>query len=231
VGHTDRADHSKGTAEHAQLGLAAGEPTVGAARVRPGLHRRLYDWVLHWAQTPYGVPALFALSFAESSVFPVPPDILLLALGVARPQRALWYAAVCSLASVLGGIAGYAIGFFAWEATADLFFTYVPGFTREGFASVQALYDEYGFLAVMIAGLTPIPYKIFTIASGVFGMNLPLFIVASACSRSARFFIEGGLLSVFGERIQQTLDRYFNLISVLFVALLVGGFAILRLVR
>jgi membrane protein YqaA with SNARE-associated domain len=196
--------------------------------VRPGLHRRLYDWVIHWARTPYGVPALFVLSFAESSFFPIPPDVLLLALGVAAPHRALWYAAVCSVASVLGGVLGYAIGFFVWDTAQDVFFTYVPGFTREGFGRVQALYDAYGFLAVMVAGFTPIPYKIFTIASGVFGMNLPLFVVASAISRSARFFIEGVLLFRYGARIQQILDRYFNLITIAFLVLLFGGFAVVR---
>lgn len=193
-----------------------------------GLHRRLYDWGLSWAQTPYGVPALFAISFAESSFFPLPPDVLLLALGVARPKRAFWYAGVCSVASVLGGLLGYVIGFFAWEASRELFFNYVPGFSREAFAQVQSLYNEYGFLAVTIAGFTPIPYKIFTIASGVFGMNVPLFVLASGFSRSARFFLEGALLYRFGARIQQILDRYFNLITIAFVVLLVGGFALVR---
>jgi membrane protein YqaA with SNARE-associated domain len=196
-----------------------------------GVHRRLYDWVIHWARTPYGVPALFLLAFAESSFFPVPPDLLLIALGVARPQRAFWYAAVCSVASVLGGILGYAIGYLLWEAVHDVFFAYVPGFTPENFARVQELYREYGFVAVMIAGFTPIPYKIFTVASGVFVMNLPLFVLASALSRSTRFFIEGGLMFFFGARVQQILDRHFNLLTVLFLVLLVGGFLAVRLLR
>ena len=198
------------------------------ATTRPGLHRRLYDWVLRWAQTPYGVPMLFALSFAESSVFPLPPDVLLIGLGVARPRRALWYATVCSAGSVFGGILGYTIGFFIWDGVQDQFFAYIPGFSPEAFAHVQGLYNEYGFLAVMIAGFTPIPYKIFTIASGVFAMNLPLFILASGLSRSARFFVEGALLFRFGSRIQQIMDRYFNLITIAFLVLLLGGFAALR---
>lgn len=196
-----------------------------------GLNRRLYDWVIQWARTPYGVPALFLLAFAESSVFPLPPDVLLLALGVANPRRAMWYAAVCSVGSVVGGIAGYTIGYFVWDAVREGFFAYVPGFTPEGFARVQDLYAEYGFLAVMIAGFTPIPYKIFTIASGVFAMNLPLFLLASAVSRTARFSLEGALLYWFGARIQQILDRYFNLITIVFLILLLGGFAIVHLLR
>jgi membrane protein YqaA with SNARE-associated domain len=196
-----------------------------------GLHRRLYDWMLHWADTPHGVRALFGLAVAESSVFPLPPDILLLALGVARPRRALWYAAVCSVGSVLGGVLGYLIGFFVWDAARDIFFAYVPGFTPEGFARAQGLYDAYGFLAVMVAGFTPIPYKVFTIASGVFAMNLPLFVLASFLSRSARFFVEGVLLFRFGGKIQEILDRYFNLITVAFLVLLFGGFAAVRLMR
>ncbi|MFQ5683329.1 MAG: YqaA family protein [Candidatus Binatia bacterium] len=206
-------------------------PTTEVPLSRPGIHRRLYDWVLHWSETPYGVPALFTLAFAESSIFPLPPDLLLLALGLARPRRAFWYATVCSIGSVLGGIAGYAIGYFVWEAVQDLFFAYIPGFTREGFASVQMLYNEYGFLAVLIAGFTPIPYKIFTIASGVFAMNIPLFILASGFSRTARFFLEGGLLFWCGRGIQRLIDRYFNLFSILFVVLLIGGFVIVRWLR
>jgi membrane protein YqaA with SNARE-associated domain len=195
---------------------------------RPGIHRRLYDWVLHWADTRYGVPALFLLSFAESSFFPIPPDVLLLALGVSRPRQAFWFATVCSIASVLGGLLGYAIGYFAWGAFQEAFFAYVPGFSPEVFARVQGLYNEYGFLAVMIAGFTPIPFKVFTVASGVFGMNVPLFVLASAFSRTLRFFIEGVLMYYFGERIQEIMDRYFNLITVAFMVLLVGGFAAIR---
>jgi membrane protein YqaA with SNARE-associated domain len=204
---------------------------TGTLRTSAGLHRRLYDWVIHWARTPYGVPALGAIAFAESSFFPLPPDVLLLALGVARPSRAFWYATVCSVASVLGGMAGYAIGYFVWDGVREVFFAYVPGFSREGFAHVQGLYNAYGFLAVMLAGFTPIPYKIFTIASGVFAMNFPLFVLASAISRSARFFLEGVLLFWFGERIEQIMDRYFNLITAVFVVLLFGGFAAVKLLR
>lgn len=198
---------------------------------RPGLHRRLYDWVMSWADSPHGTTALGGLAFAESSFFPVPPDVLLIALGVAKPSRAYWFALVCTVGSVVGGIVGYLIGWGLWHVVADWFFAYVPGFTRETFARVQNLYNEWGFVAVMIAGFTPIPYKVFTIASGLFAMNLPLFVLASILSRGARFFIVSGLIARFGPRMREVLERNFNLMTMLFVILLVGGFLILRLVR
>lgn len=198
---------------------------------KAGIHRRLYDWVMSWAESRYGSPALFGLAFAESSVFPVPPDVLLIALGVSQPARAYFYAFLCTLGSVLGGIAGYFIGWGIWHEVSHLFFAYVPGFTPEAFAKVQGYYDEWGFVAVMIAGFTPIPYKIFTIASGVFAMNLPAFMLGSVLSRGARFFIEGVLIARFGAQVRDVLERNFNLMTTLFVVLLVGGFLVLRWVR
>jgi membrane protein YqaA with SNARE-associated domain len=198
---------------------------------RPGLHRRLYDWVMGWADSPHGTAALGGIAFLESSVFPVPPDVLLIALGVAQPRRAYFFALVCTIGSVLGGMLGYAIGLGLWEAVHAVFFAWVPGFTPEAFARVQGYYDEYGFLAVMIAGFTPIPYKVFTIASGVFGMAFPAFVLASVLSRGARFFIEGALIARYGARMRDVLERNFNLMTALFVVLLVGGFLVLRLVR
>lgn len=196
-----------------------------------GLHRQLYDWVMSWADRPHGTTALGALAFAESSFFPVPPDVLLIALGVGRPQRAYWFATICTFASVVGGLAGYGIGWLGWEATQDFFFRYVPGFTREVFGRVQGYYDAYGFAAVLIAGFTPIPYKVFTIASGVFGMNLPAFVIASAVSRGLRFFITAALITRFGVQVRTVIERNFNLMTALFVALVVAGFAAVRLLH
>lgn len=193
--------------------------------------RRLYDWTLHWAHTPYAVPALLLLAVAESSVFPIPPDVLLIALGVGQPTRAIFFAAVCTAGSVVGGMIGWAIGWLLWEGVRDLFFAWVPGFTPEVFARVQGYYDEWGFVAVMIAGFTPIPYKVFTIASGVFGMSFPLFVLASILSRGARFLIEGVLIARYGARMRDVLERNFNLMTALFVVLLIGGFVVLRMVR
>jgi membrane protein YqaA with SNARE-associated domain len=190
--------------------------------------RRLYDWVLHWAETPYGTPALATLSFAESSFFPVPPDVLLIALNMGKPKKAFYYALVCSIASVLGGMLGYFIGMALWSGLSSFFFSYIPGFTPEIFAKVQTMYNEYGFAAVLIAGFTPIPYKVFTIASGVFGMNFPMFVLASVISRSARFFIVSTLIFFFGEPIKKFIDKYFNLLSAAFVVLLILGFVAIK---
>jgi membrane protein YqaA with SNARE-associated domain len=194
------------------------------------IFRRLYDWVLHWAETPYGAPALFLLAFAESSVFPVPPDVLLIALSISLPHRAWYYATVCSLGSVAGGVIGYLLGWGFWSLLAEFFFTYVPGFTPQLFARVQALYAEHDFWVVFAAGFTPIPYKVITIASGVFLINFPVFVLASLVGRSARFFLVAGLIRRYGPGIRAFVDRYFNLLSLIFLLLLIGGFLVLNYV-
>ncbi len=190
------------------------------------LPRRLYDWTLHWAETPYALPALAALAFAESSFFPIPPDVLLIVMSLAAPRRAFLYAAVCSIASIAGGLAGYAIGYFAWQGVQDFFFTYVFG--RETFDQVAGLYQDNAFWAVFTAGFTPIPYKVFTIAGGVCEVNLGVFAIASAVSRPARFFLVAGLIYLFGPPIRRFIEKYFNLLAVVFTVLLIGGFVIVK---
>lgn len=190
--------------------------------------RRLYDWVLHWAHTPYGTPALAGLSFSESSIFPIPPDVLLVALCLGRRDRSWYYATVCSVASVVGGIFGYLIGWGFWALVSDFFFTYVPGFTVETFERVHGLYEHYNFLIVFVAAFTPIPYKVITITAGVFGINLPMFILASAVGRSLRFFMVAGLIYKFGEPIKDFIDRRFNMLSWAFTIVLVLGFVLLN---
>jgi membrane protein YqaA with SNARE-associated domain len=194
------------------------------------MFRRLYDWVLHWANTPYGAPALFLLAVAESSVFPVPPDVLLIALSISLPNRAWYYATVCSIGSVIGGVIGYLLGWGFWSLLDDFFFTYVPGFTPQLFARVQALYAEHDFWVVFAAGFTPIPYKVITIAAGVFLINFPVFVLASMVGRSARFFLVAGLIRRYGPGIRSFVDRYFNLLSMIFLLLLIGGFLALKYV-
>jgi membrane protein YqaA with SNARE-associated domain len=192
--------------------------------------RRLYDWVLHWAETPYGAPALFGLALAESSFFPIPPDPLLIALCLGAPGLSLRFAANATIASVLGGMLGYGIGAGAWHLMEGWFFAYVPGVSAEAFAGVQRLYDRYDFWAVFLAGLTPIPYKVFTLSAGVFSINFPVFVVASVLSRGLRFFLLAGLIFYFGQPITRFIDRYFNLLAWAFGLLLVGGFLVLELV-
>lgn len=190
--------------------------------------RRMYDWVLSWAHTRYGTPALATLSLAESSVFPIPPDVLLIALCLGDRRKWVWFAAVCSLASLLGGLVGYLIGWGFWSVVDQWFYAYVPGFTPEAFEKVQGLYEKWDFWIVFIAAFTPIPYKVITITAGVFGINVAAFTVATIIGRSARFFLVAFLIYWFGEPITRFIDKWFNWLTLLFVALLIGGFLALR---
>jgi membrane protein YqaA with SNARE-associated domain len=207
--------------------------TVGAAaggHGRPGWVRRLYDWVLHWAETPHGMAALFVLAVAESSFFPIPPDPLLIALCLGAARRSLRFAAVATLASVVGGMIGYGIGAGAWQVVDTWFFTYVPGVSPEAFARVQGLYDRYDFWAVFLAGLTPIPYKVFTLSAGIFNINFGVFLVASVLSRGLRFFAVAALIYRFGPPIARFIDRYFDRLAWAFGILVVAGFVVIEFV-
>ncbi|MBN2398661.1 MAG: DedA family protein [Deltaproteobacteria bacterium] len=188
--------------------------------------RRLYDWVLHWAETPYGSWALFLLALAESSFFPVPPDVLLIALAISLPARSFRYALICSVGSLLGGVIGYLIGYQFMDLIGMRIVEFY-GFTQQ-YAAVGDLYDQYNAWAVGIAGFTPIPYKVFTISAGAFKINFVVFFIASAISRSARFFLVGWLIYAFGPEIRLFIDRYFNLLAIVFVVLLIGGFIVIK---
>ncbi len=200
------------------------------AERRTGPIRRLYDWVLHWADTPYGMPALVVLSLAESSVFPIPPDPLLMALCLGAASKSLRFAAAATAASVVGGMIGYGIGGLLWLGVSDFFFAYVPGVTPEAFLGVQDLYLRWDFWAVFVAGLTPIPYKVFTISAGVFSINFPIFVLASVLSRGLRFFMVAGLIYRFGPSISSFIDRYFNLLTWVFGLLVILGFVLIEFV-
>lgn len=202
----------------------------GTETARPSAIRRLYNWVLSFAEKPTGAIALFVLAFAESSFFPIPPDPLLIALCLGRPRRALYFALVCSAGSVLGGMVGYGIGWGLWEAVDSFFFAYVPGVTPEAFTKVQALYIDYEFMAIFLAGFTPLPYKVFTITAGVFQISFPVFVLASLVSRSARFFLVAGLIYYFGPSIQSFIDKYFDKLAWAFLILIVLGFVAIKYV-
>jgi membrane protein YqaA with SNARE-associated domain len=189
---------------------------------RPHLLRRLYDWTLHWADSPYGTPALLILSFAESSFFPVPPDVLLIALALGRRSRALYYALICSIGSVAGGLFGYWIGHAAWDILRPYFIPYVFG--QEIFDRVVDYYNQRAFLYIFLAGFTPIPYKVFTIAAGVCAIPLWILLTASMVGRSGRFFLVGGLIFFFGERVRRLVDTYFDRLLWAFLLLAVLGF-------
>ena len=190
--------------------------------------RSTYNWTLSLAHKKRASSWLAALSFSEASFFPIPPDVLLIPLCLGNIRNALKFALICSIASVLGGLAGYLIGAFAWDMLQGLFFSYVPGFTPEKFERISAWYGEWGWPLVFLAGFSPIPYKVFTIASGVMGMALLPFLLASAVSRSARFFLVAILISKFGEPIKEKIDRHFNLLALVFGLLLVGGFLAIK---
>ena len=190
--------------------------------------RRLYDWVMRLAAHRRAVPALAAVSFAESSFFPIPPDVMLIPMIVANRAKAWWLATVCTVSSVLGGIAGYAIGFFLFEAVGQRVVDFY-GYGHQ-FEVFQGWYTEYGLLIVFIAGITPLPYKVFTIASGVAGLPLGTFILGSVVSRGLRFFIEAALLWWIGEPIRAFVVKNLQWVTALFVVLLVGGFVALKLV-
>lgn len=209
-------------------------PAANAAEApparRPNPLKRLYLWVLGWADTPYGTPALALIALAESSFFPIPPDVLQIALSVSKPRRSYYYATVSAIASVLGGIIGWYIGYALWTSIDDFFFEFVPGFSHKNFDAVSKLYGENAFLAILAAAFTPIPYKVFTIAAGVCHATVPLktLILASVIGRSGRFFLVATCLYFFGPRAKTILEKHFEWITLALFAMLVLGFLAIR---
>ena len=189
--------------------------------------RKLYDWVFELARSRHATPALAVVSFAESSVFPIPPDVMLGPMILARPDRAYFYATVCTVASVLGGILGYAIGFFltdvgmmilAWLGKADTF------------EASKAMFQEYGAWVILVKGLTPIPFKLITIASGVFQFNFLLFVVLCAITRGGRFFAEAWVLKTWGPAVLEVVEKRLALATVAVLVVLVGAFFAIKLI-
>ena len=189
-----------------------------------GWIRGLYDWVVRLADRPNAGRALFGIAFAESSFFPIPPDVLLIPLGIGAPKKALRLAGICTVGSLLGGLLGYLLGLEFYELIGRRIVEFYGA--GEQYERVRDLYQEWDAVAVLVAGFTPLPFKLFTIAGGVFQINLVTFLLAAAVSRGARFFLLGGLIAWFGPVIGSFIDRYFNLLTILFIILLLGGFAI-----
>jgi membrane protein YqaA with SNARE-associated domain len=198
---------------------------------RWAIHRRLYDWMLSLAHHRHATAALFLVSFSESSFFPIPPDVLQIAMTLERRSRAWFYAGVSTVASVLGGAFGWFIGWSMWHLVRDFFFRYVPGVTEERFAMVQAKYVDHALLTVFTAAFTPIPYKIFTIAGGVAEISLMVLIVASILGRGARFFAIAALLWWLGPPVKRWIERYFNLFTLVATALVVVAAVGITLIR
>lgn len=195
----------------------------------------MYNWVLGWAETPYGPFALFVLAFVESIFFPIPPDVLLIALALGTPRKSFRFALNCTLGSVAGAFIGYAIGHYTWisasgefTAFANFFFNNIPGFSVELFNSIKSLFFQWDFWIIFTAGFTPIPYKVFTITAGVFDINLLMFFIASIISRGARFFLVAYLIWKFGPTIKRFIEKYFNMLALGFTACLIGGFVLIK---
>ncbi len=184
--------------------------------------RALYEWTVGWAGTPHGTVALAVIAFAESSFFPIPPDVLLIALALGRPDLAFWYAAVCTVGSAAGGVAGYGIGYGGGRPVVEWLFG------RAKVELVHRYFQRYEAWAVGIAGFTPIPYKVFTIGAGVFYVDFKIFVLSSVVSRGARFFLVAGLLFLFGPPIREFIERHFEWLTVLLVLGIIGGFVALR---
>jgi len=188
--------------------------------------RRLYDWTMSFAAHPHALWALFAVAFIESSVFPIPPDILLIPMVLACRERAWKIAAVCTVGSVLGGMLGYGIGFYLFEQLGQPLLEFYG--KADKFTEFQHMYNEWGAWVVAMAGLTPFPYKVITIASGVTALNLATFVVASVLSRGLRFFIEAALLWYFGDPIREFIEKYLGILITGGFVVLFGGFVAVK---
>lgn len=194
--------------------------------VRIGLIRRFYDWGMEWVQRPHGVWILFLIAVAESSFFPIPPDVFLIVLAIGTPKRAFRYASICSVGSVLGGIIGYGLGLLFMDSIG---FKIVELYgLADKYMLAQDLYRQYAAWAVGAAGFTPIPYKLFTITAGALKIDFWTFLVASIVSRTARFFLVAGFIYRFGAPVRHFIERYFNLLSILFVVLLALGYFLIK---
>ncbi|MDP7273161.1 MAG: YqaA family protein [Candidatus Marinimicrobia bacterium] len=197
--------------------------------------RGIYDWVLSWSEKPGGPSALGAMSAAEASFFPIPPDVLLIPLALGNREKAIWFATICSVCSIMGAVVGYGIGHFIWWAEpgqftgfAQFFFDHIPGFTIAAFSKIQVQYDQWDFWIIFTAGFTPIPFKLFTISAGAFEIDFAAFVLASLVGRSARFFLVSGLIKKYGEPIHAFINNYFNILALAFTILLFGGFLMVK---
>ncbi len=197
-----------------------------AVNFLPAQARRLYDWMLSWAEKPGAAPFLFIIAFAEASFFPIPPDVLLMALAISMPKRSLRWATICLSGSVLGGVFGYALGYYFMELIGDKIMAFYH--LTDKYLEVQQLYQQYGGWAVAAGGFTPLPYKLFTLTAGAFRVDPLTFMVASILSRGARFFLIAGLIYYFGPPIRYFLEKYFNILSIIFMILLIGGFLVFK---
>lgn len=190
------------------------------------MFRKLYDWVFSLARSRHATPALAVVSFAESSFFPVPPDVMLAPMILARPEKAYFYAFVCTVASVLGGIAGYAIGYYLTDL--GLWLMSLLGHA-DGLEEFQHWFDRWGLAVILIKGLTPVPYKLVTIASGLAAFSFPVFVAASAVTRGGRFFAEAWVLKRWGPAMLAQVEKRLAMWSIIGIVVLVGAIVAVKL--
>lgn len=191
--------------------------------------RKLYDWTVHWAKTPQAPYALFGVAFIESSFFPIPPDVLLIAMVVSDRKKWLRNATICTIGSVIGALFGYFIGWFLYESVGKLIVnTY---HLQPMMDLVGKKYAENAFLTVFTAAFTPIPYKVITIAAGLFRISLVTLVIASIIGRAGRFFLVAGCLRIFGEKLEKSIEKYFDIFSIIFMLLLIGGFLAIKYLK
>lgn len=191
--------------------------------------RRLYLWTMQQADSPHAVPALFLVAFLESSLFPIPPDVLLIPMVMARPERGMWMAGICTLGSALGGAFGYLIGQTFMPVVGEAILQFYGA--EERFEQLSELFLQYDVWIVFIAGFSPIPYKLFTIAAGLFGSPFLLFFLVSILSRGARFFLVAGLLKWGGERLRLLVEKHLELLTAAILLLALAALAMVRLVH
>lgn len=197
-----------------------------AAAKSGGILKRMYDACMDWIAGPYGIFTLFIIAFVESSFFPIPPDVFLIAMCISAPTRAFKYAAVCAAGSVLGGAFGYGLGLWFMDSVGMQIIDWYG--LDDKYHKVQELYRDYDVWAVGAAGFTPLPYKLFTITAGAFKLDFTTFLLASLVSRSARFLLVAAFIWKFGAPVKYYIDKYFNLITIAFMVLLVGGFVLIK---
>ena len=192
------------------------------------MFRGLYDWTLRLAGHRHAIRSMAAISFAESSFFPIPPDVMIVPMILARRDQAWLIAAVCTVSSVAGGALGYAIGYFLYDTVGQWLMNFYG--MSDGIEEFRTWYDKWGAAIILVKGLTPIPFKLVTIASGFAAFNFPLFLATALITRGARFFIIAALLKRFGEPIQEFIERRLTLVGLLFLGALAAGFAVIALI-
>ena len=188
--------------------------------------RRLYDWTLHFSKSKHSNYALFGISFMESSFFPIPPDVLLIPLVVAEPKKWWWKGLICTAGSVTGSFLGYAIGYLFYETVGYAIVNFYN--LHNAVDALGKLFSANAFLVAFTSGFTPIPYKAITIAAGMFKVPLLVLFVAAVLGRGGRFFVVAGAIRLFGAKIQYTIEKYFNILSIIFLVVLIGGFFLLK---